>query len=1324
MPEAARLSSSHDLTASSSSTVAVPVTVELPWNLSASAPTDSRLHHHQHYHYQQPHRPPRPDLSRPPHSASLTFYQPTSPSPNPDSFAGRATSRPPRTSSLLPPPHIAPGSHLSPFDAPRQPPPATGHLKRPQTPPRPSRSAAAARSPNNNPAEVSWLLNRWSTSTTGSNHNSQLAPRTSHSRFGSRGSVDATSLLNKSPPTARPSPRKLQKNRRPSVSSVSRPQELPTPAPPSEDSQPARTLPPIAVLSPLEPPNLSEYLQVQVEGADPGSTERRLPSVARQESQSLIPPGTAESTDQITTASSIYPRSSAAQPPIMPYDYDGEAHVPRGHSRNRSGKGSHEKGRGTKPTSQKAMLSRALQKANTAVQLDNAQNFEGAREAYAEACELLRQVLQKTTGDDDKRKLEAIRRTYTSRIEELDQIAPWLDEDAKALPSRPISDVHHSDSESMLRLDDEEAEEVAVFETATITRVIRDDDRSQPPHVVPSPSRRANKPKPIVTTLTPETGLLQSSFSRSPINPRSPDPFLLQRPPDYPYMPAPLSPRRAPSPAKAQEDTDVPVSSEFAMTTAHPVESVGVSNHGREDSLNSWLDPIDESGGSTSSSVHSRTSSLGFRRKHIRAASGNTEAEFDTALDAAIEAAYDEGYEPMSPTNYYRSNELDESNEEAVVNALRKVELARERVRQTEQAAFEIVTEMERQRHPQQTSHQEHHNMPEDFFDDNSSDEEERILEEMARDYGIEQFAMDHGQRPSVPRESDSSGRTTRTWHSSSGSNPPTTATSLSTVTEMPPPFSGLPALPAAPPPTTSLPELPAQRPSSSAQSVRNRRLSGQNPKQLKIETAKLGPPLTQHSEDITPAKSAATDAQDTTISSGPGSRSTSGFRRPSSPPLWEASPSDDVQPPASPFRHLGPVDEDENAAGRSSSPNVTRLRKNFSSSSLRSMKSRNMSISNLDENSDMSPGTPSSNTPFGTSRAPAVPALPTPLAAAFRDRLDTAAAGVSLFDDHFHSPTLPGSPHSIIPDVPVPLEPCPTDFMLRPFWLMRCLYQTLAHPRGGYLSSKLFVPREVWRVKGVKLKNIEDKVANCDFLTAALLKIAKVDTFDADAVLEEMQSLEGVLEQVQSALSRKLGNEVGVQGSSTLFKDASNGAEGEAGTGMPRSSSVSGKSAFSWRRLRPKNSAVGLGGAYSSRSAVVEVGKDVPGIPSLPMTGHPTSRPAKRDLAQAQFTGPNAMYMSSLARLFDAAQAIGEFSRNDGTGKASGHANASSPDQIARQVEDPGLRHADKTQVGLELCTRHAAEFFGFYVCRFVLSDLSMLLDKFIKRGSEWVLT
>lgn len=92
-----------------------------------------------------------------------------------------------------------------------------------------------------------------------------------------------------------------------------------------------------------------------------------------------------------------------------------EEEIPRSrtHSRQRSqpSKGSAASGssdRTSKQPSQKAMLSKALQKANTAVLLDNAQNFEGAMQAYTEACALLQQVMQRSSGDDDRRKLEAI----------------------------------------------------------------------------------------------------------------------------------------------------------------------------------------------------------------------------------------------------------------------------------------------------------------------------------------------------------------------------------------------------------------------------------------------------------------------------------------------------------------------------------------------------------------------------------------------------------------------------------------------------------------------------------------------------------------------------------------------------------------------------------------------------------------------------------------------------------------------------------------------------------------------------------------------------
>ena len=54
------------------------------------------------------------------------------------------------------------------------------------------------------------------------------------------------------------------------------------------------------------------------------------------------------------------------------------------------------------------MLSRALQKANMAVKLDHVQNYEGAIEAYEDACRLLHQVLERSYGDEDKRKLDSI----------------------------------------------------------------------------------------------------------------------------------------------------------------------------------------------------------------------------------------------------------------------------------------------------------------------------------------------------------------------------------------------------------------------------------------------------------------------------------------------------------------------------------------------------------------------------------------------------------------------------------------------------------------------------------------------------------------------------------------------------------------------------------------------------------------------------------------------------------------------------------------------------------------------------------------------------
>lgn len=802
----------------------------------------------------------------------------------------------------------------------------------------------------------------------------------------------------------------------------------------------------------------------------------------------------------------------------------------------------------------------------------------------------------------------------------------------------------------------------------------------------------------------------KTSFSRSPHQVRRDADLQPPQQMDSQYMAPSLSPMRPSSSGRpAPAGWDSPEQVVRADFSAHGASRLAPSatfrSHQRGNSQESisWLDPIDESGGSACSSIHSMSSSMReMRRRHIRAASGDTEeAEFDAALDDAIEAAYNEGYEDEEEEE--ESGTSRPGAEDAMSRTMRKVQLARERVRESEREAMVLANERERKLRMQlqDLDGEDDYNptqeiIVEDFYDGNDSEEEERLLEQLTRGHVADGYSC-RGNRPQtrLPRESGSSEATNRTWHSSMGSNAATSTmrTTLSenqAVPTMPRPPAKLP-----PPPSQALPPLPQQKSSSSPQksreSVRSRRLSGHNLTQLKIET----PPL-----------SAAAAGPSSTAAGPPTGRSgnyiaqqrqalSAGLGRPGPPlpptrhipsPVRGGASRDHAEAPGIPREGVGiPRSGSPARMMRTNASEAPVLRKNASFSSLRGMKMPNLPISHLDDPSEPSPGTPASNalsTGGSQTRPPLMPTLPTPIATAFKDRMNnTASGGLYLFQGDYPSPKSGspaecegaqaaggGHPLASMPDSPAPLEPCPAAVSLRPFWLMRCLYQTLCHPRGGYMSNKLFVPRDVWRVRGVKLRNIEDKVGNCDVLTAALQRLARVDDRDADAVLEEMQALEGVLEQVQAALGRKLGgNEVGAQSAHTLFKEANPavvvlpdgggaGANAENGSGgVPRSSSAAKGSSFSWRRLRSKNSSAGLASAYGGKggsgggtvAAVPTEGSAAAVavmLPSLPMAAQPTSKPPKRDYASVHFGGPNAVYMSSLARLFDAAQAIGEF--------------------------------------------------------------------------------
>ncbi|KAI8938247.1 hypothetical protein NX059_005907 [Plenodomus lindquistii] len=1020
----------------------------------------------------------------------------------------------------------------------------------------------------------------------------------------------------------------------------------------------------------------------------------------------------------------------------------------------------------------KTMLSRALQKANTAVLLDNAQNFEGAMEAYEDACKLLQQVMIRSSQDEDKRKLDAIRVTYTNRIEELKRLEPgYTNSTGKSLPARPMSGESLDEQRSMLLMDDDD--EPAVIETATMTRIVEDRPVDDPPdRAEPEPPPSAYQPplrqpemevarESVISTAIRDVqrGMRNPQFNLQPPPTKPGDSVRalrtpsLESPMERSYMPPPLTPKRSRSPLFSAAGDTHPEEHSTLLQPQQPAQA----KHQRVQSSEStsWLDTIDESGGSScSSSVHS-LSPGGLRRKHNRNPSGGTEAEFDAALDAAVEAAYDEGFEPFD----------DDSSTQAdlIATRLRNVELAKERVREAER---EEAIAAARYRFKETKLRDEAlphvHESAEISFED-EAEEEERLLDEMTREYMLDGFDFDLQTKSSLPRQSDSSRFSGATYNSSVSSHRTTGGTSLSTVAEvMHPTSKGVQPLhspPAVPAPSGALPALPpvpetqsvqtidnaeavpveaTPRPltaSKDAASVRSRRLSGQNAKTLKIETSLPPVPLAPQTEKPpVPAKnspaSVAIPPKSAAVSTFNGQSGLDpAFKLPALPQsslqtgLAAPSPQPNLYSPADTLANVSPATPAlshavSNEAGlvpgspKGGRTSAMGIRKNKSSLSL---KQRNLSISSPD-GSEVSLGTPLSTTFSITGRKPsnvgltmATPSIPT-----FNvDGLPSG--GMHLFESDIHSPFSPGSPSPAVANAPIPLEPCPESYLLRPFWLMRCFYQTIAHPRGGYLSTKLFIPRDVWRVKGVKIKNIEDKIANCDLLTAALQKLASVDTFDADAILEEMQSLELVLDQVQAQLAKKLGNEVGVHSVTSLFKDATTVGEGAASVDStakgshgsqdhaPAKSAVAqGKSYLtSWRKLRSKNSGVNLA-SLASTSAKNEVPKDSLVMNTLPMTSLPSIRFAKRDISGVVFEGPNSGYMGSLARLFDSAQIL---------------------DQIARQVEDPGLKYSSQTHVGLELSARHAAEFFGFYVCRFVLTDVTMMLDKFIKRGSEWVL-
>ncbi|KAK9363364.1 hypothetical protein V1504DRAFT_445848 [Lipomyces starkeyi] len=95
------------------------------------------------------------------------------------------------------------------------------------------------------------------------------------------------------------------------------------------------------------------------------------------------------------------------------------------------------------PSSRKIMLS-ALRKANSAVQLDNDGNIEGAKMAYIEACSLLQIVIERANKAEYRAKLRKIYDVYGTRVSELNIGSASASEGSASIPPSPMPSLSSS----------------------------------------------------------------------------------------------------------------------------------------------------------------------------------------------------------------------------------------------------------------------------------------------------------------------------------------------------------------------------------------------------------------------------------------------------------------------------------------------------------------------------------------------------------------------------------------------------------------------------------------------------------------------------------------------------------------------------------------------------------------------------------------------------------------------------------------------------------------------------------------------------------------
>ncbi|KAF9920732.1 hypothetical protein FBU30_009353 [Linnemannia zychae] len=294
----------------------------------------------------------------------------------------------------------------------------------------------------------------------------------------------------------------------------------------------------------------------------------------------------------------------------------------------------------------------------------------------------------------------------------------------------------------------------------------------------------------------------------------------------------------------------------------------------------------------------------------------------------------------------------------------------------------------------------------------------------------------------------------------------------------------------------------------------------------------------------------------------------------------------------------------------------------------------------------------------------------------------------------------------------PPSTEPAPTDSGLRCFWLMRRIEQSMLG--GGFVTKRMYVPRAIWFQSLVRLPAVDSKISACQTLMAILTKMAKINMLvpagggpegdiERMTVLKELDSLEAAAHQVQVKLSKKL---------SFIHRPGKNGVPLTVATNQAYSEDMQGPVTSSGASIYGGQSIYGSASLYGNGSYDFLANEE-------PMPGHEKSN-KKGSSSDASAGGLKSQWKSF-------SKSVQKSMGNDKVEDTSAYTEAIIRLFQSSYVIEAMIRHYSAlspfhTHIQILNRLRRMCDVFNQVFCAFVIRDMGELMGKYVKRVGAWV--